>query len=105
MSSENLKEANGSATHLSIGDQITDEAAKVVFRGEITSMDVTPKKKRKHEKKPPDPTDPMVIAAKAAIVTAKMEAEAALQLQAELDAIPTQAEQIQYYASLGSDSF
>ena len=104
MSSENLKEANGDHLSVSLCDQITDEAsskAVAVLRGEISnSMDVTPKKKRRHEKKPPDPTDPMVIAAKAAIVTAKMEAEAALIAQAELDAIPTPMEEAKYYISL-----
>ena len=99
MSSENLKEANGD--HLSLCDQVTDEASKTVCtRGEITSMEVTPQKKRMREKRPPDPTDPMVIAAKAAIVTAKMEAEAAILAQAELDAIPTPMEEAKYYTSL-----
>ncbi len=97
MSAESLKEACGvviNSDDLALDSDlqtatITDEA-----------KDVTPKKKRKREKRPPDPTDPAVIAAAAAIHTAKLEAEAAAIAAAEEAAIPTPMENAKYYASL-----
>ena len=88
---ENLKDAVND-----ISEQITDD----VTADAILSKEGTPKKKKKREKRPPDPTDPAVIAAKAAVHTAKMEAELALIAQAELDAIPTPMENAKYYTSL-----
>ena len=97
MSTENLKEAILSHPGDLSDPQVTDEAATVAV---VTSKDVTPKKKRKREKRPPDPTDPAVIAAKAAVHTAKLEAEAAAIAEAEEASIPTPMEEAKYYVSL-----
>ena len=93
MSAENLKEVIFNGGDLS--DQMTDEAT-----ANAETADATPKKKRKREKRPPDPTDPAVIAAKAAVHTAKLEAEAAALAAAEEEAIPTPMENCKYYTSL-----
>ena len=89
MSSENIKEVIFNGDLSDQADQLTTATA-----------DVTPKKKRKREKRPPDPTDPAVIAAKAAVATAKLEAEAAAIAAAEEAAIPTPMENCKYYTSL-----
>ena len=95
MSSENLKEVILNGDLSDQADQLTDEVTAAA-----ATADVTPKKKRKREKRPPDPTDPAVIAAKAAVHTAKLEAEAAALAAAEEEAIPTPMENCKYYTSL-----
>lgn len=78
-------------------EQVSDDTKEAM---EAEDTIASPKKKRKREKRPPDPTDPAVIAAKAAVHTAKLEAEAAALAAAEEQAIPTQAEVVRYYTSL-----
>jgi len=83
-----------------MSDPMTDEATAAVISIK-DDVGGTPKRKRKREKRPPDPSDPAVIAAAAAIQTAKIEAEQALLAAQEEAAIPTPMENCKYYTSLG----
>ena len=66
------------------------------------SIEETPKKtpKKKRERPPPDPTDPAVIAERAAAHTADALAEAEALRRAEEDAKPSKLEECKYYTSL-----
>ena len=82
-----------------MSDPMTDEgtAAAISIKDDCTPS----KRKRKKEKRPPDPSDPAVIAAAAAIQTAKIEAEQAILAAQEEASIPTPMENCKYYTSLG----
>ena len=60
----------------------------------------TPKKSKKSKRPPPDPTNPAVIAEKAAVHTAEAEAEAAALKASQEDAKPSKSEECKYYTSL-----
>ena len=87
-----------------MSDPMTDEATAAVISIK-DDVGGTPKRKRKREKRPPDPSDPAVIAAAAAIQTAKIEAEQALLAAQEEAAIPTPMENCKYYTSLGKQDY
>ena len=87
-----------------MSDPMTDEATAAVISIK-DDVGGTPKRKRKREKRPPDPSDPAVIAAAAAIQTAKIEAEQALLAAQEEAAIPTPMENCKYYTSLGKEDY
>ena len=78
-----------------------DDQATTVTIEAPSDEAITPKKsKKKRERPPPDPTDPAVIAEKAAVHTAEAEAEAAAMKAAEEDSKPSKVEECKYYTSL-----
>jgi len=65
------------------------------------TIEETPKKsKKKKERPPPDPSDPTVIAKRAAVHTAEATAEAEAKLRAESESKPSKLEECKYYTSL-----
>jgi hypothetical protein len=60
----------------------------------------TPKKSKKNERPPPDPSDPVYIAERAAVLTAAAETEAAERATAEKDNQPSKLDNCKYYTSL-----
>ena len=60
----------------------------------------TPKKSKKKRERTPDPTDPVVIAERAAEHTAEALAEAEARAKAEEESKPSKIEECKYYTSL-----
>merc|ERR1712209_35947 len=64
------------------------------------TIEDTPKKLKKKRERTPDPTDPVVIAERAAEHTAEALAEAEARAKAEEESKPSKIEECKYYTSL-----
>ena len=66
----------------------------------FSNSEDTPKKSKKKRERTPDPTDPVVIAERAAEHTAEALAEAEARAKAEEESKPSKIEECKYYTSL-----